>query len=267
MFLQAENVCGKQVPSQTMGVFMYYVYAHLNEDNEVIYIGKGSGDRAWKLFNRNKNWRKALPHGPEEIKLLAWDIEDEKEAYALESSYIKKYKELGHPLVNKDPAKPWLGKKRDPEFMRRFIQAGQAPEAREKRRQAMLGRELPKEQKEKISAALTGRSLTEEHKAKIGLANKGHAYRVGHKHTEETKRIMSEAAKGRKHTESTKQKLREKKTGTFTTKSKQVLCVELGLIFWNARDAADTLKCNAKHIQACCVGRRSRHQGYTWKYV
>jgi len=45
------------------------------------------------------------------------------------------------------------------------------------------------------------------------------------------------------------------------------MCVELNKTFRYASEAAESLFCNAKHIQAVCVGRRKTHGGYTWKYV
>ena len=43
----------------------YYVYLHRRgTDNEVFYVGKGKGRRAWHTWGRNKHWRNSVDkHG------------------------------------------------------------------------------------------------------------------------------------------------------------------------------------------------------------
>jgi group I intron endonuclease len=64
--------------------------------------------------------------------------------------------------------------------------------ARERMRQAKLGRKLSTEHKDKIRQAGLGRKLTTEHKNKVGLAN------MGKKHSDETKKLISKIKLGTK---------------------------------------------------------------------
>jgi group I intron endonuclease len=82
------------------------------------------------------------------------------------------------------------------------------PEAREKNRQAHLGKKMSDETKRKISIAHTGRKLSEEHKRKLSMAKKGKLF------SEEHKRKLSILKTGENHpmfgkhlSEATKQKI------------------------------------------------------------
>jgi len=43
--------------------FKYYIYAHFNSAGELFYIGKGSGNRAYVKYGRNKCWYAHAKHG------------------------------------------------------------------------------------------------------------------------------------------------------------------------------------------------------------
>jgi len=43
--------------------FKYYIYAHFNSDDQLFYIGKGSGNRAYVKYGRNKCWYEQAKHG------------------------------------------------------------------------------------------------------------------------------------------------------------------------------------------------------------
>lgn len=49
--------------------------------------------------------------------------------------------------------------------------------------------------------------------------------------------------------------------------SKQVLCVETGIIYPSAREVYRQLGFNCSHICSCCNGKRKTCNGYNWKYV
>lgn len=64
------------------------------------------------------------------------------------------------------------------------------------------------------------------------------------------------------HTERSVQSRRNNKK-----QSKQVLCVETGIIYPSAREVYRQLGFNNSHICSCCNGKRNTCGGYNWKYV
>lgn len=166
-------------------------------------------------------------------------------------------------------AKPWLGKKRDPEFMARITAASQTPEAIAKRADAMRGRKLSDEHKAKIGKAGMGRSVSQDTKDNISAAKKGRSNGLeGTKHSDERKAKQSAIMKERMKTDvKLREALKNRKSAKTTKKAKAVLCIELDKFFRCAKDAALELGCSDKHIQACCTGRRKTHHGYRWAYA
>lgn len=69
----------------------YYVYAHLVNES-IIYIGKGSGDRAFHQTNRSDIWKEVTAPGYE-INILKHSL-DEKQAYTEEAKLIKELKPI-----------------------------------------------------------------------------------------------------------------------------------------------------------------------------
>lgn len=73
----------------------YYVYYHINnESNEVFYIGKGKGDRAWSM-NRNCDWLEYVNNNDYRASILCSGLSEE-EALAIEKAMIK----LKQPVTN-----------------------------------------------------------------------------------------------------------------------------------------------------------------------
>ena len=65
----------------------YYVYKHIEDEIEV-YIGKGSGDRAWNKNKRIDEHKQRMESGLIKVKIIASDL-SEKEAFAIEGELIK----------------------------------------------------------------------------------------------------------------------------------------------------------------------------------
>lgn len=131
---------------------MFYTYAHYTKDtNEIYYIGKGSGRRAWQSTSRNKYWQhKTKKHG-KVVKILAlWETEND--ALLHEKLLISFFKEHGN-ITNLADEGTSTGCKR-------------TEEAKSKVREKLLGIPLSQERKQKIANSLTGRSLTVEHAAR-----------------------------------------------------------------------------------------------------
>ena len=68
----------------------FYVYEHATEDGEVFYIGKGTGDRAWRKAGRSRYWNNvARKHG--RVVRIVEDKMSELEAFDLEKLLIAQY--------------------------------------------------------------------------------------------------------------------------------------------------------------------------------
>lgn len=100
----------------------YYVYAHIDPEGKVFYIGKGSGTRAYETVNRSKEWQdyvesrknKGLPYST----VILHICNSEEDAFKLEEFEIALKLQLGQPLVNKASRKTPL------EAFMRPIEAG-----------------------------------------------------------------------------------------------------------------------------------------------
>lgn len=80
----------------------YYVYAWINNrTNEVYYVGKGRGDRAYITKRREGELTKLKEEGHIKIVILEENIYEEEKAYELEAYYTRLYKGLGQCKYNK----------------------------------------------------------------------------------------------------------------------------------------------------------------------
>lgn len=70
---------------------MFYVYLHLTEDtNEVFYVGKGKGNRAYKLSGRNKFWHNIVNKHGFTVKIVEENLTEEQ-SILLEQKLINEY--------------------------------------------------------------------------------------------------------------------------------------------------------------------------------
>lgn len=70
---------------------MFYVYLHLTEDtNEVFYVGKGKGPRAYKLSGRNKFWHNVVNKHGFTVKIVEENLTEEQ-SILLEKKLINEY--------------------------------------------------------------------------------------------------------------------------------------------------------------------------------
>jgi hypothetical protein len=78
----------------------YYAYEHLIPNSNIpFYVGKGSGDRATSLWDRNKKWHDVVNTHGFKVKLLAINIDSEL-AYFIEKERIDQLKQLNITLCN-----------------------------------------------------------------------------------------------------------------------------------------------------------------------
>lgn len=67
---------------------IFYVYIHRrHSDNSIFYVGKGSGDRAWKTNSRNEHWRNVVKKHDYTVEIVA-RFSSEECAFSFEVALI-----------------------------------------------------------------------------------------------------------------------------------------------------------------------------------
>lgn len=78
----------------------FYVYIHRRcTDNEIFYVGKGKGRRAWYSSGRSSHWLNIVNKHGFSVEIIADNL-SEKDSFSTETDLILKYRELSHPLCN-----------------------------------------------------------------------------------------------------------------------------------------------------------------------
>ena len=176
---------------------MFYVYSLCDpfKNDAPFYIGKGQGNRARQHLNGSadkENLFKAAKikgirnkGGEPVIKYLVSDIEDESEAYLLETKFIKQYGRYGldengiltnRLLEGRTPDQ--TGYKHSDETRAKIkakmaTRPPQSEETKRKRSESLKGRIISEEQRSKQSSAMKGRTMSLEEREKRRQANLG----------------------------------------------------------------------------------------------
>jgi hypothetical protein len=167
----------------------YYIYFHINPiKNEIFYVGKGTGYRAYRKTGRNKHWKNVVNKYGYNITIiednLSYDIANDREKF-----YINKIGRMdlnNGTLVNMTDGGDGTNNKSDEvkdKIRRSLIGRKHTQETKDKISKSKLGTKskfkgIPRtnEVKEKISKKLVGRKLPEfsnEHKERIGKSHIG----------------------------------------------------------------------------------------------
>ena len=110
----------------------------------------------------------------------------------------------------------------------------------------------------------TGIYFTEARRKRIGETHRGM------KHTESAKKRMSEGHKGLiTWNKGRSWSAEEKQTFMKAQKSKPVVCIETGIVYYGARDAERKTGIGRTEIRLCCHGRKYHRTagGFHWKFV
>lgn len=186
---------------------VFYVYEHWRPDLDVpFYVGKGKGKRAYKMRDRGSHHARVMAKLSRlgmcvEVRLVQSALSEE-EAFSVEKSTIKMWRELGVDLINKTDGGDGVSG---------FVMS---EEARQKMSLAkkgkpglvtMLGKKHSMETRAKMSAAHKGKPKSPEHAAKVGLRHRGKKVVV----SAETKAKMSLARKGKKLSEKARENIKK----------------------------------------------------------
>lgn len=215
---------------------LFYVYEHWRPDkDQCFYVGKGRGDRAYWMHNRNRFHRcvteKLKREGLQvDVRIIASGL-NEAEAFRLEIERIAFWKSQDADLANataggegvaglvmSEEARAKmrdarLGKKQSPELVEKRIAPLRGKKANpdsirrgaEKRR----GRKLDPEHLEKLVNGRNNYVITDEHRAKLSACHKGKPWPEARRKAENER----DKSSYKPHSEETKQKLRLALTG------------------------------------------------------
>ena len=188
----------------------YYVYEYLREDLTPYYIGKGSGNRAWR---KNRNY---YPGDDNRVKIIKDNL-TEDQAFELEIELIAKHgrKDLGTgilrnqthggdggtvgPEARKKISENAKGKPKTAETRRKMSESTKLQNARLKE----SGWQYPESAKQKIREVNAGKAYTDE-------ARKAYQNTIKNRTPEEQARINdnnSAAQKGKKLSAETRAKM------------------------------------------------------------
>ena len=146
-----------------------YTYIHRTPDtNDVFYVGKGMGKRAYLSENRNRWWHnKVNKHGGFVVEIVAgWPTE--LEALEHEKFLIDCFEGIGTVLTNIQKAigRETKGRKLTAETCQRMSEAG-------KKRWLTLTEEMKIVMRDAVSQAIKGKKKTEAHRKKLSESRQG----------------------------------------------------------------------------------------------
>ncbi len=217
----------------------FYVYAHVRLDsNEIFYIGKGRGKRAYARDNRNRYWHNIVNSVGYTVKFLAINLTEE-DAFRKEIDLIQSFKMLGQCTTNFCPGgKGSAGYKWTEDQRKRFSESQKGRPGR------ALGYKWTTEQRKKLSDVQTGKKLTEGHRKKISEASRGKSNAFfGKTHSDETRQKISQHHKDKRLF-----------AGENNPAARSVVDLRSGIIYKTIREAAATTKLYWITISRHCRG-------------
>ena len=153
-----------------------YVYGHYTKDtDEIFYIGKGTGKRAWVKYGRSIYWKNKVNKDGLVVKILEENLTDER-AYTRERELIAEvgienlvnFLEGGYGMTSADALRLW----QDPEFRKKMEKVYQDPEWRRKNAEKNKRLAQDPEWRRKNAEAAKRRSQDPEYRRKQSEALK-----------------------------------------------------------------------------------------------
>lgn len=157
----------------------YYVYEHREADTgRTFYVGKGFGNRAWRMDSRNNHWNNVRNKHGLSVHLVYEGL-SERQAFYIESEIISAYGREN--LCNLTDGGEGISNP-SIETRRKLSESHKGIKKSHEERLAMSHRMMGEKNhwygakfsdghKKNLSVALSGRTLTKEHAKKIGESN------------------------------------------------------------------------------------------------
>lgn len=147
----------------------FYVYQHIRCDtNQIIYVGKGTGRRAYDFNRRNKLWFDIKSKTDIKVSILIKNIENEF-AILIEREVIELYKLKNINLVNIK-----IGGAGNKKYTH-------SDEVRKKISESHKGKKRPLEVMEKMWSSCRGKAKSEQHKLNLAKSHTGKKLSLEHK--------------------------------------------------------------------------------------
>ena len=266
----------------------FYVYEWIRLDtNEPFYVGKGKGNRCYKLTReKNNHFNNIVNKIPVAVNILHDNL-DEQTAFGLEVWYIREYRDIigyesmcnmndgGEGCALRGENSPMYGRCGEDSP---FYGKHHTEEARKKISEVSKGHTLSEEARKKISEANKGKFVSDETKRKISESMNGENnpnygkrgkdnHNYGKIHTKETKKLWSEQRRGENNP-----MYGVHRYGKSNPNAKSVICLTTKKIFYTLKEGAEHYSCNKINISNCCKGKRKscgkyNGQKLVWRYL
>lgn len=211
----------------------FYVYVHRRaSDNEVFYVGKGCGLRAWNYNNRNAYWTNVKnKHGV--VVDIVFDNLSEEDSLRIEKDTITEFLYFGYPLTN-------------------LTSGGEKPNV------------ISDDSRKKMSDARKGKKRSEGSVKKTAEAHKGM------KRSLQTCERISQALKGKKVPRERAIRSNLKRTGTLSSVADKTIYSfinEDGTVFKGTRmELCESLNVSKKAIGKL-FGKCKRNSSHGWSIL
>jgi hypothetical protein len=223
---------------------IHYVYLHIDPTtSQVVYVGKGTGDRAWHTHNRSprhKEWVRGLKVlGLEPSIKIAHSFNNAEMAFTREKMIIAFLRKIGVKLFNRSPGGSW-------------VPSGKNHPLTGKTKDPAIGK--------KISETRKRRKISPWNKGKRTGPNPNMSGVM------KVKMVGNKNKLGKTHTDSFKADLSSRLMGN-QFRSRKIVCLNTGKVYNSIKEAWTELKLDDRSIFRVLKGEWKHTKGYRFKYV